>query len=225
MASGLTPSEAFVSSLCERAFLRLWTHPNPIGKKGKELCDCLIVCGPHTIIISVKESEYRDTGDKIGMERWHRDAIDESVGQIYGAERWLRTVDHFRRKDGRTITLPPHDQRRYHRLSVALGGQGKVFVRWGNFGKGVVHVLDENNLVETFSILDTITDFIEYLGAVENLFDKNVHLLFDGGGPADLLAMYVRGGPSFGFLKTDQPNPDQVLVIGGIWKALISSDD
>ena len=69
MASGLTPSERFVSDLCTRSFLQLWTHPNPKGKKKKELCDCLIVCGPHIVIISVKECTYKDTGNKTGWER------------------------------------------------------------------------------------------------------------------------------------------------------------
>ena len=43
MPEGLTESEKFVAGISERAFLTLWTHPNPVGKKGKELCDCLIV--------------------------------------------------------------------------------------------------------------------------------------------------------------------------------------
>jgi hypothetical protein len=76
MIHGLTPSEKFVTSLCERSFLRLWTHPNPKGKNNKELCDCLVVCGPHIVIISVKENEYKDTGDETGWERWQRDAIE-----------------------------------------------------------------------------------------------------------------------------------------------------
>ena len=59
MLQGLTESEKFVTSISERAFLKLWTHPNPIGKKGKELCDCLIVCENHIIIISVKDIQYK----------------------------------------------------------------------------------------------------------------------------------------------------------------------
>lgn len=70
MSQGLTESEKFVASISERAFLRLWTHPNPVGKKGKELCDCLIVCGNHIIIISVKYIQYKDTGDIAGWKRW-----------------------------------------------------------------------------------------------------------------------------------------------------------
>ena len=78
MNAGLTPSECLVNDLSTSSFMRLWTHPNPVGKGGKELCDCLVVCGPH-IIISVKEIEFRDTGDTVGWERWQKAAIDKSV--------------------------------------------------------------------------------------------------------------------------------------------------
>ncbi len=64
----MTRSERWIANLCNRALLRLWTHPSPLGKKRKELCDCLIVCGPHVIIISVKECEYKDTGDATGRD-------------------------------------------------------------------------------------------------------------------------------------------------------------
>jgi hypothetical protein len=59
MAPALTPSEEFVTRLCQQSFLRLWTHPIPIGKNGKELCDCLVVCGAHILIVSVKEESGR----------------------------------------------------------------------------------------------------------------------------------------------------------------------
>ena len=109
----MTPSEKFVASLCERSFLRLWTHPNPKGKKNKELCDCLIVCGPHIVIISVKECGYKNTGDKTGWERWEKVAIEKSASQIWGAERWLQTVDKVLRHDGRWVSLPAKAERRY----------------------------------------------------------------------------------------------------------------
>jgi len=86
--------------------MKLWTHANPVGKKNKELCDCLVVCGIHVLIISVKEIDFRDTGDKVGLERWQRAAIEKSVQQIWGAERWLNESSHFERKDGRTDLLP-----------------------------------------------------------------------------------------------------------------------
>ena len=51
----MTPSERYVDNLCKKSFLPFWSFPNPLGKKGKELCDVLVVCGHTIILISVKE--------------------------------------------------------------------------------------------------------------------------------------------------------------------------
>ena len=40
----MTPSEKFVSELCEKSFLPFWSFASPLGKKNKELCDVLVVC-------------------------------------------------------------------------------------------------------------------------------------------------------------------------------------
>lgn len=225
MANGLNRSEQFVTWLCHRAFLKLWTHPNPVGKKGKELCDCLIVCGAHIVIISVKEIEYRDTGDASGWERWRKAAIEKSAKQIWGAERWLRASDRVFRNDGREIVLPPADKRIYHRISVSLGGRGEVPLHWGDLGHGFVHVFDESSLVEAFRELDTISDFVNYLSAVESLVAHGVRPVFMGGGAEDLLALYVRHGSSFGILADDHSAPDTVVIESGIWKALTESTE
>lgn len=176
------------------------------------------------IIISVKEIEYRDTGDKVGWERWRKAAIDKSVQQIWGAERWLRTTDRFQRSDGREISLPPQHERKYHRISVSLGGRGEVPLRWGNLGNGFIHVLDEYSLTEAFRELDTIADFVTYLTAVETLIERGVRPLFSGGGTEDLLALYVQNGPTFGIVDEDGSVPDRVIITEGIWKALIESE-
>ncbi|MCI0365124.1 MAG: hypothetical protein L0219_14710 [Phycisphaerales bacterium] len=225
MTMGLTRSEEFVSWLCHLAFLKLWTHANPIGKKGKELCDCLIVCGPHVVIISVKEIEYRDTGDEVGWARWQKAAIDKSAKQIWGAERWLRSADRFLRSDGRETTLPPEDERKYHRVCVSLGGRGAVPLTWGDLGNGFVHVLDEYSLTEALRELDTISDFVTYLAASESLLEQHVHLVFSGAGAEDLLALYVRNGSTFGIAGKDGRVPDTVVITEGLWKALIASPE
>ncbi len=225
MSTRLTKSERFVAWLCQRAFLRLWTHPTPIGKNGKELSDCLIVCGPHIVIVSVKEIEYKDTGDKTGWLRWHKAAVEESAKQIWGAERWLHRSNRVLRSDGREITLPPENERKYHRLSISLGGRGEVPIRWGDLGHGFVHVLEEQSVIKAFQELDTITDFVTYLAAVEGLFDKGIRVVFSGAGYEDLLALYVRAGPTFGLKGDDGQAPDRVIVTDGIWKALVASSE
>lgn len=223
MSTRLTRSEEFVAWLCQRAFLRLWTHPTPVGKNGKELCDCLIVCGAHIVIVSVKEIEYKDAGDQTGWLRWHKAAVEESAKQIWGAERWLQRSNRVFRSDGREIALPPESERKYHRLSISLGGRGEVPIRWGDLGHGFVHVLDEHSVTKAFRELDTVTDFVTYLAAVEGLFDKGIRPVLSGAGYEDLLALYVRAGPTFGLTDKDGRTPDRVILTEGIWKALIAS--
>lgn len=225
MAHGITSSEKFVAALCERSFLRLWTHPTPKRKKNKELCDCLIVCGPHIVIISVKECEYKDTGDKTGWERWEKAAIGKSVSQIWGAERWLQTVDQVVRHDGRMISLPAKAERKYHRIAVSLGGRGHVSMKWGDIGNGFIHVCDEYSVGIVFSVLDTITDFVEFLGASEALVTSGVQMLFAGGGIEDLVALYLSRGRSFDFSADSDKQPNMVIVHDDLWKGFSESDD
>lgn len=225
MNAGLTPSECLVNDLSTSSFMRLWTHPNPVGKGGKELCDCLVVCGPHIIIISVKEIEFRDTGDAVGWERWQKAAIDKSVQQIWGAERWLRVTDRVIRSDGREVALAPKSDRRFHRITVSLGGRGNVPLKWGDLGHGFVHLLDEFSLKAAFSELTTITDFVRYLSAVERIFERGAKPVFVGSGAEDLLALYVHNGEEFGLFDPDAGEPALVLIQEGIWDALSKDPD
>jgi hypothetical protein len=80
-------------------------------------------------------------------KRWHKRAIAESVQQIYGAERWIKTATGVIRHDDLPgLALPGQSVRRVHRVAVALGSEGKVPIRFGDFGKGFVHVFDERSL-------------------------------------------------------------------------------
>lgn len=219
MSEGLTESEKFVNSICERAFLNLWTHPNPIGKKGKELCDCLIVCGKHIVIISVKDIKYKDTGDEAGWKRWIKAAIDKSASQIWGAERWLNSSVEFTRHDGRQVELPIKEDRIVHRVSVSLGAQRKIPSQLGDLGNGIVHVCDEFSLGAIFGLLDTITDFVSFLTEVEDL-TKRANIIFNGGGIEDLLAIYLLNNYSFPYEEADL-----LIIDDTIFKGFINSDD
>lgn len=224
MHQGLTPSEKLTNMLSEQAFLKLWTHPNPLGKKDKELCDCLIVCEQNIIIISVKEIEYKDTGDTTGYNRWIKHAIQKSATQIWGAERWLDTVDTVKRHDGRIITLPPKNERKYYRISVSLGSKEQIPIQWGELGNGFVHVCDEKSIMILFGALNTITDFIEYLNVSEKLVSNKTRLLFDGGGIEDLIALYLQNGHSLDF-ENEQGKPDMMFISNDIWQGWSKSDE
>ncbi|WP_446811102.1 hypothetical protein ACH50O_05920 [Methylomonas sp. 2BW1-5-20] len=218
MPQGLTESEKFVNSISERAFLSLWTHPNPIGKKDKELCDCLIVCGNHIVIISVKDIQYKDTGDRAGWDRWVKAAIDKSASQIWGAERWLNSAQSFTRHDGRQVDLPSKEERKIHRISVSLGAKRQLATKSGDLGNGIVHVCDEFSLGAIFGLLDTITDFVGFLTETEYLISR-ANVIFSGGGLEDLLAIYLNNNYSFPFEEADL-----LIIDDTIFKGFIDSD-
>jgi hypothetical protein len=224
--NGLTPSERLVAGLCHRSFLRLWTHPNPKGKKGKELCDCFIVCDRHVVIISVKDCAYRNTGDTTGWERWKKKAIEESMSQIAGAERWLATVDHVDRADGRIVQLPPHNVRQYHRIAVALGANGEVPVEWGDKGKGssicAMSAAWRPSSLPSIRSLTSLSSFSD----TEALFAGGTRIIFSGGGIEDLLALYLGWGEKYSLPgSTDGALPDLMLLENDLWTGMSSSED
>ena len=220
LEQGLTRSEKFVNNLCEVSFLKLWTHPNPKGKKDKELCDCLIVCGVYIVIISVKEIEYKNTESKAGYDRWTKKAIDKSVNQIYGAERWLEETNTVERHDKRIINLPPQSKRIYHRISVSLGSKEQVPMQYGDLGSGFVHVFDEKSTEVLFKELDTISDFTNFLQAVENLSNES-RLIFDGGGIEDLMALYLQNNDLFDMSEKST----LMFLTSGIWDKCVNSQE
>ena len=56
MEQAITASEQFVYDVCQKSFLSLWSYVNPQGEhSGRELCDILVVCDPHVVVISVKD--------------------------------------------------------------------------------------------------------------------------------------------------------------------------
>ncbi len=213
-------AEKLVSNLCANSFLSLWSYSNPKGKKGKELCDILVVCDPDVVIFSVKEVKVKDSGNiSVDWERWRRGAIESSYTQIYGAERWISNTSHVITKEGKTaIPFPSLSHRRIHRVAVALGSQGKRPIMWGDFGKGFVHVFDEASLNIILKELDTISDFTQYLINKESLHSRDVEILFQGS-EEDLLAFYLHNGRQF-------PSSYDCLVIGDdLWAALIEKPE
>ena len=102
-------SEEYVYKICNNTFLTLWNYANPQGKDpGKELCDVLVICDPYLVIISVKERKFSSNQEKaVAKRRWQRRTIENSVKQIYGAERWLQSQSNVIRSDGsKGLSIP-----------------------------------------------------------------------------------------------------------------------
>ena len=217
----MTESEKFVYSLSQVAFLDLWSHPNPIGKKkDKELCDVLAVCGNQIIVISVKHIEVPRKGDpELEDQRWLRRAIDDSVKQLYGAERILKLKDKIQLKDSDIfIELPDKKARVIHRIAVAVGRGKRHSLKFGDFGKGFVHVFDEESIHSVLTELDTITDFLTYLEAKERLIISGTYPVYST--ENYLLSWYILSNKSFEEIE----NKDVMIFGDDLWEGMKSDE-
>jgi hypothetical protein len=204
-------SERYVYSLARNSALSLWSYANPInGQTGTELCDVLVMFDQDIVVISVKEIDLAGNSD-VDLQRWRRKAIDKSVKQIYGAERWLKSATHVMRSDGSSgLPLQSPGQMRIHRVAVALGSGGDAPIPSGDFGKGFVHVFDDFAFDIILRELDTAPDLFEYLHRKVNFFSSASHALIEGG-EEDVLALYLANDRSF-------PSATGVVSIGqGLW--------
>ena len=150
---GTTDSEKYLVKLADRTFLDLWSYPNlyidkMVGGQGKELCDLLVVCGPHVIIFSDKSIKWPDkVSTDIAWRRWYKRAIYKSVGQINGAARWL--IEHPDRifldkkcTKRLPLPLPPADEMQMHGVVVARGA-GTASRKYFDGGTGSLFVMGD----------------------------------------------------------------------------------
>jgi hypothetical protein len=211
------PSEEFVYRVCHHSFLSLWSYPNPLHpNRRRELCDVLVVCDPHVVLFSVKAAAFQPIeNDEVAQARWLRKVVDGSVDQLYGAERALPRLQRVILSDG-TEGVPLPEQATVHRVAVSLGGQGAIPLPFGDFGKGFVHVVDESTFWILLHELDTISDFVDYLSAKEQLYSSGHRILC--GSEQDLMAVYVDHGRKF-----PDERPDIITVAPGSWEQLNAS--
>lgn len=187
-ASGTTPSEALVAKLAEHSFLNLWSYPNTFIDKrlgpngpGKELCDLIVVCGDHVLVFSIKDISWPDSGNvERDWRRWYRRAIESSVKQIRGAERWLTDFPSrvFIDRDCTVpfpIDLPTIERRKFHGIAVALGGGHAASKHFGTPNSSLVlnfHIKDSEHFegkgVLPFQIGDVSSD-----GSFIHVLDDN----------------------------------------------------
>jgi hypothetical protein len=211
-------SEKFVHDLAQSTFLALWTYPSPQRPNKKELTDTLIVCPPDILIMSVKEIELKTGADEeTEAGRWLRRAVDASVDQIYGAERILSSMDRVIKADGgEGVALGETADRRIHRIAVAIGAEGRVPISSRDFGKGFVHVFDEQTFFDVLKELDTVTDVVQYLVDREEFFTTSTASAIIGT-EQDLLALYISSGRTFA--KLSEGHHD-LLILDGNWDDL-----
>ena len=135
ISKGVTPSERYLSKLCRKSFLSLWSYANlrtDEGRKngkgvGNELCDLLVVFGNDVVIFSDKYIKFNQSIDtNVAWIRWFKKAVQTSVRQLNGAEAWIKNHGDRIYLDPQCslrlpIPIPNRDVLRVHRVAVALG--------------------------------------------------------------------------------------------------------
>lgn len=193
----MTRTEEFVYNLCNKTFLSLWSFPNPLGKKNKELCDVLIVCEPDIIIFSVKEINIKSSGNiELDSERWIERAITSSAKQIYGAERFIKNSEKVILKDKTEIEISQEKNWKIHRIAVGFGRGEKYPIKYGDLGNGFVHFFDENTVQIILRELDTTKDFTNYLQQKEKFIIESLSPPFSYR-EEDIIAYYLLNNFSF----------------------------
>ncbi|MBK7141483.1 MAG: hypothetical protein IPH75_05345 [bacterium] len=188
-------AESVVNELAFRSFLSEWCFPNPRWEDGKEICDLLVAFDRILIIFQVKVIAHSGKD-----QRYRREAIEKPTQQVLGAERLMR-------KKGRT---PPLTAASGAKEAIEISAFDRIYLVVvtlgdGNVGLPTVQVL-KGRVVHTFdrsfalilSELDTIADFVRYLGAKEEMLGPRE--LTISGREEDLLADYVQHGKSLAHL-------------------------
>lgn len=186
-AEGVTSAERYLTRLCERTFLSLWSYPGVYRDQGrpgqsgdgKEVCDLLVVFEDHIIIFSDKDCTFPNTGNLVlDWRRWFRRAVLKSAEQVWGAERWIKSYPERLFLDRRCqqpfpLALPDPAKAKFHRVVVAhdsakrcrqeLGGSGSLMIMSDIIGP--MHYEGERDDIKPFAVgqIDPSRGFVHVL--------------------------------------------------------------
>ena len=126
---GQTPTEQYLSHLCDGTFLGPWSYANPFKADGKELCDLIAVFENNVFLFFDRESRKFDHGGDVllSWERWKKEAITKQIRTAAGAKRYvLNHRDQIYLDANGTTPLPLHmsaGDLRIHKIVVAHGAK------------------------------------------------------------------------------------------------------
>ncbi|RUV73466.1 MAG: hypothetical protein EOR30_15590 [Mesorhizobium sp.] len=186
---GFTATERTLAGFANRSFLRLWSYPNTFNDRtksssggGQEIADLMVVFARHVLIFSDKDITWQtDNPTGLAWSRWYRRAVNASIGQLVGAERWLdlhpdRIFIDKQCEQRLPIALPPKKERITYLIAVANGGNAASRKYFGHARgtfmiepslKGGSHVdLDRKNF-RPFTVGDANPD-----GTFVHVFDQ-----------------------------------------------------
>ncbi|MGA2496030.1 MAG: hypothetical protein ABSF67_24435, partial [Roseiarcus sp.] len=128
---GLTSTEQYLSKLCDRTFLKLWSYPNPFRERGKELCDLIAVFQNHVYLFFDRETKSL-TGEvedfNLAWERWKKEAVTKQIKSAKKARNHVvKNKDQIYLDAACTIPFPvklPASDMVVHTIIVAHGASG-----------------------------------------------------------------------------------------------------
>lgn len=170
--AGVTSAERYLSRLCEKNFLTLWSYCGVYRSQGggKEIVDLLVVFENHIILFSDKDCIFPISGDvEKDWGRWFRRAIQASAKQVWGAERWVRAYPDSLFLDNKCIqpfpyALPDMADAQFHLIVVAHGVSRKIMDELGGTGSlminSAIQGLDGHTMPFMIGDLDPAKTFV-----------------------------------------------------------------
>lgn len=212
-------AEQLIQELAERTFLTDWCYANPRLPDGKELCDLLVVFDTTAIIWQIKDLDVNKEG------AFRASDLEKNLRQLSGARRQLfdlKTKVKLSNPRRGTETLDPAKIKDFHLISVILGRSDRVALHPMRFLEEIkghlAHVFVLNFTELILNELDTVSDFCEYLRALESIA-RDARMVLNGG-EEELLAHYLAKGRTFQWLDPANVN----FVHDGAWDAVKKSE-
>ena len=148
----------------EHSFFRDFVYRNPVGRKGKEFSDALVVYDDTIIVIQNKTQ-----GSPRSPEDWAESAVNDAIRQLRGSFRMIRDelVQEFENDVLCTkmrIDLTKH----IHIYGMVVLAQdcrpydAYRLIQKDNWPNNPFAVMTLNDLLETIDRMDTAADFITY---------------------------------------------------------------
>lgn len=180
-------AESLVHDLALRTFLTDWCYLNPHLPDGRELCDLLVIFDDIAIIWQIKDLKLNKHG------KYKKSEVKKNLRQLAGARRQLfdlQTAIELQNPRRGKEAFNPTIIKEIYLISVLLGAGEDIFSPVENIKNYTTHVFTKNFTQIILNELDTITDFIGYIRAKENLFTQNIQIIIKGG-EEELLALYL----------------------------------
>jgi len=209
-------AERLVHDLALKTFITDWCYLNPRLPSGKELCDLLVVFDEIAIIWQIKDLKLNKHG------KYKKTEVKKNLRQLSGARRQLfglKTPIELENPRRVKEQFDPKGIKESYLISVLLGEGEESFSFIEYIKDYAVHVFNRDFTQIILNELNTISDFVNYLKAKEDLVDTRKQIILMGG-EQELLAFYLMNSRSFARLD----GATMILIDEGSWENLQNNE-